>query len=246
MKIKLAIIFSILAIGGILFSTELLGLFLENSSKLVDSFSSNLNQVKETTIQGMGGRIGGALDNVENKIGETTQSVSSNIENFKDDSVSTISDGIDKISSLGKVTKKEPAETEQVEKHSSNPKTEPNNFQATQPSISINDNSKTQTITFDTLSLTTAKQTDDRIKLHYEDTSGKTISVKVTLKTTEKELFSGIFYSSMFETFVGNSLNTPYFIEMEVEHELHGTISSSVFNPGDNPDVLINGVFTKS
>ena len=76
--------------------------------------------------------------------------------------------------------------------------------------------------------------------LRYEDTSGKTISVTVTLRTTEKELFTGIFYSSMFETFVQNVTETSYFIEMTIDHEEYGTISSSVFNPVDSPDTIIN------
>ncbi len=76
--------------------------------------------------------------------------------------------------------------------------------------------------------------------LRYEDTSGKTISVTVTLRTTEKELFTGIFYSSMFETFVQDVTQTSYFIDMVIEHEEYGTISSSVFNPVDSPDTIIN------
>ena len=38
----------------------------------------------------------------------------------------------------------------------------------------------------------------------------------------------------------------PYFIDMIVEHEEHGTITSSVFNPGDASDTYINGIFLQS
>ena len=82
--------------------------------------------------------------------------------------------------------------------------------------------------------------------LHYEDTSGKTTSVTVTLRTLEKELFTGIFYSSMFETYVQEITKTSYFIDMVIEHEEYGTISSSVFNPVDSTDTVINGVFSNS
>ncbi len=82
--------------------------------------------------------------------------------------------------------------------------------------------------------------------LQYEDTSGKTISVSVTLRTTERELFSGIFYSSMFETFVNDASNTAYFIDMVIEHQEYGTISSSVYNPRDSSNTIINGVFSQS
>lgn len=102
------------------------------------------------------------------------------------------------------------------------------------------------TISYETLSLKTTQQADDSVMLRYEDTSGKTISVSVTLRTTDRELFSGIFYSSMFETFVNDASNTAYFIDMVVEHQEHGTISSSVYNPRDSPNIIINGVFTQS
>ena len=44
----------------------------------------------------------------------------------------------------------------------------------------------------------------------------------------------------MFETFVQNVTETSYFIEMTIDHEEYGTISSSVFNPVDSPDTIIN------
>ena len=106
---------------------------------------------------------------------------------------------------------------------------------------------KTQAIqTFETLSLVTSRQPDGTVMLNYEDTSGKTISVTVILRTTEKDLFIGTFYSSMFEASVNDATKTSYFIDMIVEHEDYGTIVSSVFNPVDTPDTIINGVFSQS
>ena len=106
---------------------------------------------------------------------------------------------------------------------------------------------KTQTTqTFETLSLKTSQQSDDSVMLQYEDTSGKTISVTVILRTTEKDLFIGTFYSSMFEASVNDATKSYYFIDMIEEHEDYGTIVSSVFNPVDTPDTIINGVFSQS
>jgi len=101
-------------------------------------------------------------------------------------------------------------------------------------------------VSFDTLSLSTTQQSNDNVMLRYEDTSGKTNSVSVTLRTTERELFSGIFYSSSFETFVSDASNTAYFIDMVIVHQELGIISSSVYNPRDSPGTLINGVFSQS
>ena len=99
---------------------------------------------------------------------------------------------------------------------------------------------------FDTLSLSTKQLSDDNILLQYSDSSGKTQSVTVIIRTEQKELFSGTFFSSMFETTLNDATGIPYFIDMIVEHEEHGTITSSVFNPGDASDTNINGIFLQS
>jgi hypothetical protein len=99
---------------------------------------------------------------------------------------------------------------------------------------------------FQTLSLTTTKLDDGTISLRYDDTSGGTQSVSVTLRNSEKILFSGEFFSSKFETLVVDPSGTPHFIDMVVNHEEYGTITSSVFNPAGQTDTTINGVFTES
>ncbi len=47
----------------------------------------------------------------------------------------------------------------------------------------------------------------------------------------------------MFETTVNDASGIPYFVDMVVEHEDYGTVSSSVFNDGDASDSNINGIF---
>jgi len=47
----------------------------------------------------------------------------------------------------------------------------------------------------------------------------------------------------MFETTVNDASGIPYFIDMVVEHEDYGTVTSSVFNAGDVSDSNINGIF---
>jgi len=119
----------------------------------------------------------------------------------------------------------------------SNEESEDANSPTTQTSQNI--------LSFETLSLTTTQQSDNSVMLQYEDTSGKTKSVSVTLRTTERELFSGIFYSSMFETYVNDASNIPYFIDMIVKHQEHGTIIASVYNPADSQNTIINGIFSQ-
>ena len=112
------------------------------------------------------------------------------------------------------------------------------------PRVSVK--SVPQAQVFEVLQLRTTQEKDDDIMIQFEDTSGQTISVSVTLRNSESELFSGIFYSPKFETFVFNTPDQPHIIEMVVEHAVYGTITSSVYKPAGVYDTIINGVFTKS
>ena len=51
-------------------------------------------------------------------------------------------------------------------------------------------------ITYETLSLSTKQQSDDDILLQYSDSSEKTVSVNVVIRTEQKEIFSGTFFTS--------------------------------------------------
>lgn len=110
----------------------------------------------------------------------------------------------------------------------------------------INDDATAQKPEFiNSLSLTIKKLEDNNVVLNYVDTTEKTKNVKVTLRNSEKKLFEGTFFSSKFETFVYDASDTSHFVDMVVENEEYGTITSSVFNPAGNTDTIINGIFTK-
>lgn len=102
-----------------------------------------------------------------------------------------------------------------------------------------------QSKVFETLKLKTIRHDDNTISIQYEDTSGKTTKVTVTLRNSEKQLFSGEFFSSKFDTNVNDISASPHIIEMVVEHPDYGTVSSSVYNPEGNQDTTIYGVFTQ-
>ena len=97
---------------------------------------------------------------------------------------------------------------------------------------------------YETLSLSTKQLSDENIILHYSDSSGKTSSVNVVLRTEQEEIFSGTFFSSNFETTVNDAAGIPYFIDLVVEHDEYGIVTSSVFNPGDSVDSKISGIFS--
>jgi len=240
--IKLAIIGAIILGGVIIFSNEINQLLPEFSTNIFDSVKKDLNQMKDNTIQTTETTIGSGVKTVSDGINDfaesSTEQLSESVKDLGESALQVISFG-------GILGDSQEANSESTEWHatiSSSKETNPTLFSDSSPITIV---TKTQTIqTFETLSLKTTQQLDDTVMLHYEDTSGKTISVTVILRTTEKDLFTGTFYSSMFEATVNDATKTSYFIDMIIEHEEYGTISSSVFNPVDTPDTIINGVFS--
>jgi len=242
MKMKLAIIGAVILGGGIIFANEINQLLPEFSTNIFDSTKTDLEKITDDTIQ-----------NTQTTISNSGKLLSNQIQELGKSTLGVISFG----GILGETKKVNPESTE----HTTTPSESSERHTTTSPSKETNPTSnptsessspttivtKTQTTqTFETLSLKTTQQPDDTVMLHYEDTSGKTISVTVILRTTEKDLFTGTFYSSMFEASVNDATKTSYFIDMIVEHEDYGTIVSSVFNPVDTPDTIINGVFSQS
>jgi len=255
MLIKLAIIGSVLLVAVIVFPNEIYQLFPETSSNIVDSTINDLEKIKDDAIEKTGTTIeeGGKL--VNNQVKDFTESSTESIFDSMSESISDFSESALQTIGFGGILGDGQTNNEsQSQRDSSSSSTETYSPVSKKQSDSSSTTSPFTTITtegqsiqtFETLSLSSTQQLNDNIMLHYEDTSGKTTSVTVTLRTTEKELFTGIFYSSMFETFVQDVTKTSYFIEMIIEHEEYGTISSSVFNPVDSPGTIINGVFSKS
>ena len=238
MMIKLVIIGTILLAGGIIFSNEINQLFPNSSSNFLDSVTNDFGKITDDTVE-----------IVETGFGGVIETVNGEVENFKDNSANMLSENFNEISKstqevifFGKIENEQNENTESVEIHGSG------SVNNNQGSIIVTPSSPStpQTVSFETLSLTTTQQLDDSVMLSYEDTSGKTISVTVTMRTIDRELFTGIFYSSMFEAYVNDAPNTSYFIDMTVEHKEYGTITSSVFNPAGTPETTINGVFSGS
>ena len=121
-----------------------------------------------------------------------------------------------------------------------------NTNQANIPQIIQNPNPITSEIPFDTLSLITKKQSDNRVFMKYDDTSGKTTSVTVQIRNEEQILFTGQFFSSSFETTITDFSATPHFIDLVVEHPVYGQVIATAFIPAGNTDTVIYGVFSKN
>ena len=250
MMIKLAIIGAVILGGVIIFANESNQLLPEFSTNTFDSAKTDLKKITDDTIQ-----------NTQTTIGSGVKTVSDGINDFAENTAEQLSEGVKdlgestlQVFSFGGILgDSQEANSESTERHTkissskettSSKETNPTPVSDSSPITIV---AKTQAIqTFETLSLVTSRQPDGTVMLNYEDTSGKTISVTVILRTTEKDLFTGTFYSSMFEASVNDATKTSYFIDVIIEHEDYGTISSSVFNPVDTPDTIINGVFSQS
>jgi len=250
MMIKLAIIGAVILGGVIIFANESNQLLPEFSTNTFDSAKTDLKKITDDTIQ-----------NTQTTIGSGVKTVSDGINDFAENTAEQLSEGVKdlgesalQVFSFGGILgDSQEANSESTERHTkissskettSSKETNPTPVSDSSPTTIV---AKTQAIqTFETLSLVTSQQPDGTVMLNYEDTSGKTISVTVILRTTEKDLFTGTFYSSMFEASVNDVTKTSYFIDVIIEHEDYGTISSSVFNPVDTPDTIINGVFSQS
>jgi len=252
MKMKLVIIGAVILGGVIIFSNEINQLLPEFSTNIFDS-TKDLNQMKDNTIQTTETTIGAGIKTVSDGINDfaesTAEQLSEGINDLGESTLSIISFGGilgDSQKANSESSDSQKANSESSERHTTtSPSKETNpTSESSSPTTIV---TKTQTTqTFETLSLKTTQQLDDTVMLHYEDTSGKTVSVTVILRTTEKDLFIGTFYSSMFEASVNDATKTSYFIDMIVEHEEYGTIVSSVFNPVDTPETIINGMFSQS
>jgi hypothetical protein len=230
-----------LIVGGLIFSSEINGLFPNTSNSVVESLKEDVGEISTKATESVEKRLDKSIDNVVEK---TNEQVNSGINNVKESSKNILSNEVEKLNPVKVIENifNQPQEFDDSEK----PKTNSNDSSPKQNSPQNQEKNDSQAISYETLSLSTIQQSDENILLRYSDSSGKTESVSVTISTSEKEIFSGTFYAPMFETIVNNESGTPYFVDMIVDHQDYGKVSSSVYNPGDNSDSVINGIFSQS
>ena len=96
---------------------------------------------------------------------------------------------------------------------------------------------------FQTVQLNAVNQGTDA-QLSYDDTTGKTTQVTVTMKNSERIIFSGTFYSSQFHTEVNDVPQTPHIIEMTIQNAIYGTLHASVYVPANIQNSTISGILS--
>ena len=244
MFIKLGIIVAIVVLGGMIFSNEIGTFFPTTSATVIDSFKDDVTGLGEKASNSVEQRIDGSIDkivdstsdSISNEINEAGNTITNEISETKESTQKIITNEVSNFNPIESI--------QNIFTGGSNSKsstTQPN-FQTTNPTLTQN----ITPITYETLSLSTTQQSDDNILLQYSDSSEKTKSVHVVIRTEQKEVFSGTFFTSMFETTVNDANGIPYFVDMVIEHEEYGTVTSSVFNPGEDSNTKISGVFTNN
>jgi len=248
MFIKLGIIAGILILGGMIFSNEIDTLFPSTSTNVVNSLKEDVSNFGTKATDSVEKRIDESIDKIvdktgdaiTNEISETGDKISDKISDVKESSKQTINEKFSDFNPIKSIQNifTDNSNVEELTDSSNNIITE---------DISIQNSPDNQSsIIHETLSLSTTQQSDDNIILQYSDTSGKTTSVNVIIRTDQKEIFSGVFFTSVFETNLNDISGQPYYVDMIVDHENYGTVTSSVFNPGDSTDSKISGIFSQS
>lgn len=91
-----------------------------------------------------------------------------------------------------------------------------------------------------------AQNQGNNIIIKYDDTSGKTQSVTVTMRNSDKQIFSGTYTSSQFETTVNDIPQSPHMIDMTIQNSVYGTLHASVYAPTNIRNSTISGIFTQN
>lgn len=263
--VKLAIVGVILGVGGFFLYPEIMKLtsvhpqieaVAEDIGDLKDTTISRVNYEFDKTFDVVGDKIDtitpgvdqlNPIDDIEEKIAvpQQTEVYYGQVYENNDDgtckiSVPKLAETVNGVKELTHTITLPSCEYEKYKPVQVTISTDP---VTGEQSVTVSDASPSQI--FETLQLVTTRNEDGTVSIHYEDSSGMTKKVTVTLRNSEKQLFTGEFFASKFDTSVNDVSESPHIVEMTVEHEDYGTVGSSVFNPQGNDQTMIYGVFTK-
>ncbi|WP_101477836.1 hypothetical protein [Candidatus Nitrosotalea bavarica] len=97
---------------------------------------------------------------------------------------------------------------------------------------------------YNVVQLTTTNQGNNTM-LNFDDSSGQTKSVIVTMRNNSTILFTGTFYSSKFTTEVKDVPNTPHLIEMTIDNAIYGTLHASAYAPSNAQNSTMTGILSQ-
>jgi len=250
MFIKIIIISAVLLIGLAVFSTQNNAIFSNASSNVIDSMKDNVGSIGTKTAKS----VENSLDSSAKLMDEKTNSFNNQINSAKESSQDLLKEKISKINILNDVEKIFKNDTEEDSPEptvtSTNPTIPTNPINPTTNDSPKNEdivsnNVDSNGIINEKLSLSSVQQSNGDVLLQYFDVTGNTISANVIIRTSEKEIFSGTFYTSNFKTVINDVSGSPYHMDVIVDHKDYGTVKSSIFNSGTSADYKIIGMFAK-
>ena len=240
MLIKIIVVASILALGVFMFSSEINGIFPNISSNVIEPMREDANNLGIKTTES----IENGLDSSAKIMDETSGKISGQINSAKESSKDLLTEKISQINpakSIDDIFKKP---TDELATQSTTPTTQPTTTQSTNPpNTDSSIESSYPHVVYEKLDLSMIQQSNGDVLLQYSDATGNTKSTNVVIRTSEKEIFSGTFFTSNFKTVINDVSRTSYYVDITVEHKDYGTVTSSIFNSIDNIDSEITGEF---
>ena len=235
MLIKIIVIASILALGVFMFSSEINGLFPNISSNVIEPMKDDVNNFGIKTTK----TVENSLDSSVKVMDETSDKISSQINNAKESSKDLLSEKISQINPVKSIDDIFKKPTDELATQSTTPTTQSTNI----PNTDSNIESNNPHVIYEKLDLSMIQQSNGDVLLQYSDATGNTKSTNVVIRTSEKEIFSGTFFTSNFKTVINDVSRTSYYVDITVEHKDYGTVTSSIFNSIDSIDSEVTGEF---
>ena len=217
-----------------MFSSEINGIFPNISSNVIEPMKDDVNNLGIKTTK----TVENSLDSSVKVVDETSDKISSQINSAKESSKDLLSEKISQINPVKSIDDIFKKPTDELATQSTT--TQPTNPPNTDSSIESN---YIPHIVYEKLDLSMIQQSNGDVLLQYSDTTGNTKSTSVVIRTSEKEIFSGIFFTSNFKTVINDVSRTSYYVDITVEHNDYGTVTSSIFNSVDSIDSEVTGEF---
>ena len=233
MFIKLGIIAGILVAAGLIFSSEINSIFPNTSASLTESLKDDVNSLGAKASESVENRLNTSLDRVVSKTSET---IDDGIAKTQESSKDFFSNELTKINPVESLTNIFNTDSGNPENDSISGDDDSIRTQSTHPVEQDSMDVK--------LPLSTSQKPNGDIWLRYYDSTGNTERVDMTIRTVDREISLGTFYSSTFETMVNDISLESYYVDTIVDHKDYGKVSSRLFNSGDSNSV-ISGIFSK-
>lgn len=216
-------------------SSEINDLFPNISSKVIEPMKENANNLGIKTTKS----IENSIDSSVKVVDETSDKISSQINSAKESSKDLLSEKISQINPVKSIDDIFKKPTDELATQSTTDATQSTNLSNIDSSIE----SSYPHVVYEELDLSMIQQSNGDVLLQYSDATGNTKSTNVVIRTSEKEVFSGTFFTSNFKTVINDVSRTSYYVDITVEHKDYGTVTSSIFNSADSIDSEITGKF---